>query len=124
LDLSGQPIYTFDFTRYPELDTLDISNNKNLLKADLSKCDKLKYLDVSNSPRLGVIHNLEDGYDISDIIFGENKKSLEEFHFINVIASFDLEEFTNLKKISYGWNSGQITLNKNLKGKIKILYPS
>ncbi|MDR1670876.1 MAG: hypothetical protein LBR43_04115 [Spiroplasmataceae bacterium] len=75
-------------------------------------------MDISNNVRLPTWTG-----DLK-VKFGNNKKTLEEFHFININSNLNLEEFTNLKKISYNWKIGQIILNKNLEGKITRLYPT
>lgn len=126
LDLSNHDLRSFDFTHYTELETIDISNNHfpcRCVKIDLSTNNKLKYLDISNS-----------GFVLAwswDIKFGDNKKTLEEFHFIHTMKSvntsgsrLDLTEFTNLKKISYSWITWEIWLNKGLEGKVTRNWPT
>jgi hypothetical protein len=71
---------------------------------DLTANNKLKYLDISDCGSVLRLYR-------SDFKFGDNKKTLEEFHFVytvynrehfSVNAGFlDLTEFINLKKIGY-----------------------
>jgi len=92
MDLSFQGLYTFDFTRYPELKSLDISSN-NFEGLDLSGNLKLKYLNLFGNNEL-----IFDKID-----FGESKKSLEEINFAMTLEgqTINLRGFPKLKRISY-----------------------
>nr|CAG8493008.1 5786_t:CDS:10 [Entrophospora candida] len=59
LDLSNQELYNFDFSRYPELEELDISNN-NFDKLDLSNNLKLKFLNLSFNEKIKFEENLRN----------------------------------------------------------------
>jgi len=92
LDLSFQNLYTFDFSRYTELKSLDLSNN-NFENLDLSDNLKLIYLELFGNSELL----------FEEINFGESKKSLEEIGFIKAFEgqTINLTGFQKIKKISY-----------------------
>ncbi|KLL05258.1 MAG: ATP-dependent protease La [Mycoplasmataceae bacterium RV_VA103A] len=107
LDLNSQDLYNFDFSRYPDLEILDIGNNK-LTQIDLTNNKKLKYLDIS--------HNI----NLNDISWNNN---IEELHVSNIgLSEIDLKKFTKLKKLSYDFVSDLIHLPNSLKNKVKLLW--